>query len=157
MERREYNCGLEIKTPSSKKLIQGCIREVIDLHGAFSCCEFGLAEFKQLIYKPECRTQVLHHATVANLPYVLFVVAGETKVHYATLIQFPESKKTLMKGILRGVYHCSLKWAYTIPSGIEDPSSHVPDYREMIVSSKGYTISKECVCFTWIIWRSFCQ
>jgi len=86
MERREYNCGLEIKIPSSKKLIQGCIREAIDLHGAFSCCEFGSAEFKQLVYMPEYRTQVLHHATVANLPYVLFVVAGERKVHYATLI-----------------------------------------------------------------------
>ena len=49
MERREYDCGLEIETPSSKKLIQGCIREVIDSHGAFSCCEFGSAEFKQLV------------------------------------------------------------------------------------------------------------
>ena len=54
---------------------------------------------------------------------------------------------------LRGVYHCSLKWAFTIPSGIEDPSSHVPDFQETIVSSKGYTISKKCVCFSWIIWR----
>ena len=49
MERREYICGLEIETPSSKKLIQGCIREVINLHGAFSCCEFGSAEFKQRV------------------------------------------------------------------------------------------------------------
>ena len=47
----------------------------------------------------------------------------------------------------------SLKWAYTIPSGIEDPTSHLPDFQETIVSSKGYTISKECVCFNWIIWR----
>jgi len=86
IERREYNCGLEIKTPSSKKVIQGCIMEAVDLHGTFSCCEFGSSEFKQLVYKPEYRTQVLHHATVANLPYILFVVAGETKVRYATLI-----------------------------------------------------------------------
>ena len=122
IERREYNCGLEIKTPSSKKLIQGCIREAVDLHGAFSCCEFSTTEFKQLVYKPEYRSQVLHHATVANLPYILFVVAGETKVLYATLIQFPEAKKTVMKGILRGVYSRSLKWAYTIPLNKEDPS-----------------------------------
>ena len=105
IDRREYTCGLEIKTPSSKKLIQGCIREAVDWHGAFSCCEFGLSEFKQLVYKPEYWTQVLHHATVANLPYILFVVAGETKLHCATLIQFPEAKMTMMKGLLQSVYN----------------------------------------------------
>ena len=55
--------------------------EAIELHGAFSSCEFGSPEFKHLVYKPEYRTQVLHHAVVANLPRVLFVVAGQTKVH----------------------------------------------------------------------------
>ena len=57
--------------------------------------------------------QVLHHATVTNLRYILFVVAGTTKVHYAVLICFPDAKVAIMKGLLSGIYNRSLKWAYT--------------------------------------------
>ena len=86
MDCRRYNCGLEFKTPSSKKIIQEKIKKGLDLYGPFSQCEFGTQAFKQLVYMPEYWTQVLHHTTVANLKYVLFVVAGTTKVHYAVLI-----------------------------------------------------------------------
>ena len=86
MDRCCYNGGLEIKTPSSKKIIQEKIKKGLDLYGPFSQCEFGTQAFKQLVYKPEYWTQVLHHTTIANLKYVLFVVAGTTKVHYAVLI-----------------------------------------------------------------------
>ena len=53
MDRRKYNCGLEIKTPSSKKIIQETIKKSLDLHGSFSQCKFGSSAFKQLVYKPE--------------------------------------------------------------------------------------------------------
>jgi hypothetical protein len=110
MDGKNYNCGLEIKTPSSKKILQHQVRQGIDLFGTFSQCEFGSDAFRQLVYKPEYRVQVFHHALVTNLTYILFVVAGATKVHYAVLIRFPEDKLGVMKGLLTRIYTRSLKW-----------------------------------------------
>ena len=56
-EDKEISCGLEIKTPSSKKIVNS-LREVKNLQGMFSACEFGSVTFKQLVYKP-----VLHAGT----------------------------------------------------------------------------------------------
>ncbi len=123
------------------------------MHGPFSRCEFGTDAFKQLVYKPEYRTQVLHHAVVANLKYVLFVVAGTTKVHYAVLIRFPEDKLAIMRGILTRVYHRSLKWAYTTAWTTNDPASVMPSFREDVISSKSYPITRDCVVFSWCIWK----
>jgi hypothetical protein len=53
VERRNYSCGLEIKTQFNKKFIQVKIRQCVDLHSAFSYCDFGGSVLKQLIYKPE--------------------------------------------------------------------------------------------------------
>ena len=39
MDHRCYNCGLEIKTPSSKKVIQEKIKKALDLYGPFLQCE----------------------------------------------------------------------------------------------------------------------
>jgi hypothetical protein len=152
-ELQEYNCGLEIKTPSSKQLMQTKIRQNIDLYGCYSQCEFGSEAFKQLVYKPEYRVQVLHHAVVANLKYVLFVVAGETKVQYAVLIRFPDSKLTTMKGILSGIYHRSLKWAYTTAWTTEQPLTSIPPFREDIISPKSYPITRDSILFSLIIWK----
>ena len=58
--------------------------------------------------------QVLHNATVATLMYILFAVAGATKVHYAVPICFPDAKVAITKGFLSGIYNRSLKWAYTM-------------------------------------------
>jgi hypothetical protein len=147
IERRKYNCGLEIKTPSSKKIIQETVKKGLDFYGPYSQCEFGSCAFTQLVYKPEYRTQVLHHATIANLKYVLFVVAGTTKIHYAVLIRFPEVKLTIMRGILAGIYQRSLKWAYT--SATVSPLSIIPTFCEEVISS----ITTDCIVFSWIIWK----
>ena len=69
-EYPQFNCGLEIKTPSSRKLVRRTISCLKELHGTFSTCTFGDDKFKQLVYKAGYRTQVLHHATVANLGYI---------------------------------------------------------------------------------------
>ena len=153
MDNENFNCGLEIKTPSSKKILQQQVCQCVDLYGTFSHCDFGSAAFKKLVYKPEYRVQVLHHATVVNLKYVLFVVAGTTRIHYAILIRFPESKLTTMKRLLCDIYNRSLKWAYTISSLSDNIESHIPDFREDIVSSKSYPITKDCVHFGLIIWK----
>ena len=50
IERRKYNCGLEIKTPSSKKIIQETVKKGLDLYGPYSQCEFGSCAFTQLVY-----------------------------------------------------------------------------------------------------------
>ena len=120
-------------------------------------CEFGTVAFKQLVYKLEHWAQVLHHALVANLQYVLFVAAGTTKVHYAVLIRFPEQKLTCMRGILSGVYQRSLKWAYTSTWTGNDPGSIMPPFRADVISSKSYPITKESIFFVWLIWRNLLQ
>ena len=97
-------CGLEIKTPSSKKLIDKVINPMKELYGAFSLCEFGDTKFKRLVYKPEYRTQVTHHAVTGDLDYVLFVVESKTIFQYATLSYFPRHKRLTFLGILKGVY-----------------------------------------------------
>jgi hypothetical protein len=152
MERKNYNCGLEIKTPSSKKILQHQVRQGIDLFGTFSQCEFGSDQFRQLVYKPEYRVQVFHHALVTNLRYILFVVAGATKVHYAVLIRFPEDKLGVMKGLLTRIYTRSLKWAYHTSGSVSNVTSTIPDFREDVVSSRSYPITKENVFFNWILW-----
>jgi hypothetical protein len=70
--------GLEIKTPPGLKVLLRKIRPALDLHGCFSRCSFGVATCKVLVYSVAYRFQVLHHATVANLNYILFVVTDET-------------------------------------------------------------------------------
>lgn len=153
LDHQNYNCGLEIKTPSSKKILQQQVRQCVDLYGTFSQCEFGSAAFKKLVYKPEYRVQVLHHAAVVNLKYILFVIAGTTKIHYAILIRFPESKLMTMKRILCDIFNRSLRWVYTISSLSDDIKSHIPDFREDIVSTKSYPITKDSVHFALIIWK----
>ncbi len=133
LDHPQYNCDLEIKTLSSKKIIQDTIKKCIDVHSQFSQCEFGTPAFKQLVYKPEYRTQVLHYATVANLKYVLFVVAGTTKVHYAVLIQFPKEKPTCLRSIHSSVYQQSLKWAYTNAWTSNDSGSCMSLFHEDVI------------------------
>ena len=122
---QDYNCGLEVKTPSSEHLLLTKIRQCSDL---FSHCKFGSEAFKQLVYKLEYHVRVLHHAVVANQEYVLFVVAGETKVQYAVLIRYPDSKLTTMKSILSGIHHRSLKWAYTTAWMTDPPETSIPAF-----------------------------
>jgi hypothetical protein len=100
---------------------------------------------------PEYWMQVLHHATVANLKYVLFVVGGSTKAHYTIPIQFPDHKLTSMRGILSGVYQQSLKWTCTSAWTGNNPGSVIPAFREDVISSKSYLITKDFIVFTWII------
>ena len=148
IDRQNYHCGLEIKTPSSKKL-QNIIRSSIDLYGSFLQCEFGSLAFKKLVYKPEYRVQVLHHAAVANLKYILFVVAGSTKVHYSVLIRFPDSKISLLKSILSGVYHRSRKWTYTTAWVSNDLRACIPNFREEVVLQSLTLLRKTLWFFLW--------
>lgn len=89
---------MEIKTPSSKKLVQGCIREAINLHGPFSVCRFWFFTIQAIGLQDRIRikTQHLHHVAVSNLPYFSFIVLGQAKIQYATLIRFHESEATVM-------------------------------------------------------------
>lgn len=80
---------------------------------------------------PEYCVQVLYYATVSNMKYIVIVVAGLTKVHYAVLVMFPDVKLTVMKRILSGIYNKNLKWAYTTAMISNDLDSSIPDFRGM--------------------------
>ena len=97
--------------------------------------------------------QVFHHALVANFIYVLFVVAGATRVHYAVLIRFPDNKLSVMQGLLTRIYNRSLKWAYNSSESSNDLSVSLPEFREDVVSSKSYPVTRENVLFFFILWK----
>ena len=50
-------------------------------------CKFGDSIFKECIHNSSYRVQVLHHASVLNLPYMLFVVASATRVTYSVMVE----------------------------------------------------------------------
>ena len=61
------NCGLEIKTQSSKKVIRNKILPAIELGGIFSNCEFGYSMFKVLVYDVGYRVQLLHITIIPDV------------------------------------------------------------------------------------------
>ena len=97
-----------------------------DLAGTFLTCKFGSTTFKALVYDVGYRVQLLHHATVANLDHILFVVASEAGVRYATLVHMPNCKRATYLGILDGIYERCLKWAYEEACESDDLISHIP-------------------------------
>ena len=145
------NCGLEIKTPSSKKVIRNKILPAIELGGVFSNCEFGDSMFKVLVYNVGYRVQLLHHVTVANLDHILFVVASERGVRYATLVHFPHNKRDTYRGFLDGIYNRCLKWAYEDAWESDDPIAHIPDVRQEVISSSSYPIDKDSIAVGYCI------
>ena len=75
------NYGLEIKTPTGHKVVQGKVMPGKELYGALSTYVFGDNTLNQLVYDFSYMLHVLHHATVANLDYMLFEVTIETRRH----------------------------------------------------------------------------
>ena len=147
------NCGLEIKTPSGAKVLREKVMPAKDLYGTFSTCEFGSQQFKTLVYDSAYRVQVLHHATAANLSHVLFVVASETGIRYATLVHIPKNKRLTYLSILQGVYERCLKWAYEDAWESDDPVAHIPVIRPDVISSSNYPIDEDCIVVAYCIWK----
>lgn len=145
-----FHCGLEVKTITNKRLKRK-FDLVEQLCGRFSHCDFGDNNFKLLVWDPKYRTQLLHHATVVDLDYVLFVVANESTIRYATLVYIPEVKRNTYREILVGVFQRSLKWAH-FPFG-NDPLSRIPRFRESAVSSASYPVDKVSLCYNIIVWQ----
>jgi len=82
------------------------------------------------------------------------VVAGTTKVLCAVLIRIPEQKQTYMRRILADVYQKCLKWAYTAALASNNPETIIPEFQEDVASSKSFPMTKDCVVFSMIIWKS---
>lgn len=143
-------CGIEIKTPSATQLLR---TKIYPKKGKHINCTFGDETFHEYVYKPEYRTETLHEATTANLDYILFVVADECRVVYSTLIHFPSNKRRVYLGILEGIYDRTLSWAYTLAWESNDPTTHIPKFRRQMVSSSSYPVGRDCLCFTFIMWK----
>ena len=149
----KIHIGIEIKTPSSKALLQK-LRSYVSMHGhMYFECWFGDHLFQQLVYDPQYRVQVLHHATVCMFSDILFVVADESQVIYAVWIRFKEKKKKIYTGILKDVYEKELAWAYTDAWASATPQSHIPQFESNKVYCPCYKIQEEDVLFHYCIWR----
>lgn len=145
-----FHCGLEVKTIVSKKLTRK-FDMVKHVCGDFSLCDFGDNNFQLLVWDPKYRTQLLHHATVVDLDYMLFVVASETTIRYATLVYIPETKQTTYREILRGIYERSMKWVY-VPI-VTNQKFRIPYFRESAVSSSSYPVDSLSLCFNIFLWK----
>jgi hypothetical protein len=99
----------------------------------------------ELVYKPEYRTQILHHAAVCDFDEVLFVVANEFKPVYSILIKVLPRQKTAWKNLVRDyIYEKSLKWAYTDTwLGSTNPERFIPSFQDSVISRAGYSIDAD--------------
>ena len=152
---REQHAAVEIKSPTSDEM-QRHVQEMRDLFGEFTRCHMGDATFEALVYKPQYRAQVLHHAAVCNLSEVLFIVANEFKPIYATLITFSHAQRCTYLSIVKDcVYEKSLKWAYTSSwNDADHPEDHFPEFREAAISTQAHSVENDCVLFHYVMWRS---
>ena len=122
------NVVLEIKTLSSKEKLRMARRLRDDNGDSFFECQLGSDTFKNLVYDPKYRVQVLHHGAACDLLDVVFVVADDHKVIYSTWITITCKQLETFKLILLLVYDADLKWAYTGAWNATDPSEHIPDF-----------------------------
>ena len=123
--------------------------------GQYSHCDFGDDDFKHLVWDPKYRTQLLHHATVVDLDCVMFVVASESTIQYATLVYIPDAKRHTYREILRGIFERSMKWVH-FPLGT-NPQTRIPSFRESVVSSSSYPIDRSSLCYNVIIWKTLIE
>ena len=124
-----------------------------NLHGTFSTCDFGDAAFHQLVFDNKFKMQVMHHAAVCKFDHILFVVASETGVRYATLVHVPLAKRLLYMVMLKCVYSRTLKVFHVDAWNSDDPMTQMPDFRQEVVSSSKYPIDKESLCYNFIVWK----
>jgi hypothetical protein len=72
-----------------------------------------------------------------------FIVATQTKVQYATLIYFPSTKLMVMRS--------NFITFMTVQSS-NDPTKHIYELTEAIVSSSSYPTNHKSICYVCIIW-----
>jgi hypothetical protein len=127
--------GLEIKTPTGSDKRELVLR-LRDEFGEYTESTLGNDIFKALVYEPNYRVQVLHHAVVCGFEKVLFVVANEYKPIFSTLISFTTSQKQSYQSLLMEIYYRDLSWAYTTAwNDSRNPEHHVPHFRQRAVST----------------------
>jgi hypothetical protein len=148
----EKHAGLEIKTPTGKEW-RGLVKTHQSHFGTFLRCKCGADDFQLLVYKPEYRTQLMHHATAANLDHVFFVVANENRPIYSLMISFTAEQRQTFLGILMGIYNRGLSWAYTDAWDNADPTNDIPGFREDVISKSSYHIDEDTVVFQYVLWK----
>ena len=124
-----------------------------NLHGTFSTCDFGDVAFHQLVFDNKFKMQVMHHAAVGKFDHILFVVASETGVRYASLVHVPLAKRSLYMRMLKCVYSRTLKVFHVDAWNSDDPMTQMPTFRQEVVSSNRYPIDKESLCYNFIVWK----
>jgi hypothetical protein len=147
------HAGLEIKTPTGSAKRELVMR-LRDEFGEYTESTLGDDLFKALVYEPNYRVQVLHHAAVCNFEKVLFIVANEYKPIFSTLISFTTSQKQIYKSLLMEIYYRDLSWAYTTAwNDAKNPENHVPQFRQRAVSTSSFGTDQEVLLFQYALWR----
>lgn len=109
------------------------MKQVKDLHSIILSSVFASEKVRYMVQEPEYYTQIMHHATVSDVIYVLLIVAAQTKVQYATMTYFPSTEWIVMRSIFHDMYGSTLKRTYVNAQESNDPAQHISDF---IVISK---------------------
>lgn len=123
--------ALEIKTMTKPNTVNKA-RTIAEAHGIFVRCEFNDDIFLATVPDIGHRAQVLHHAYAFGVRNVLYLVANETELIHAVLVQFDDASLRTWESIL-DKYQNLLQWAHT--------DGQFPD-------CDGYDIDRHCAQVT---------
>ncbi|GBG16336.1 Hypothetical Protein FCC1311_118112, partial [Hondaea fermentalgiana] len=115
---------LEIKT----KVASRTLSESSHLgrkYGIYVHCIVGSPAWFDLVPK-EHRGQLLHQASVFDVPFGVYCVGSTRKIMYVVLIQYPAHVRAKWLSAFEDVERRFLNWAYVDSSGSEAPS--IPEY-----------------------------
>lgn len=94
---------VELKTPGghvSRKNAEAVAAEVDATGNMIILCSFGDDVFKKVTSNSGCRVQMIHHSTMLQLEFGLFVVLHGGKMRVVLLVHFPAMKRRACEVIL---------------------------------------------------------
>ena len=134
---------IELKTMTTASTIRQAKQRV---EHKVDRCQLGDAKFKRIVREPGYRLQTLHHATVYQLRYVVFVVASGTAIINVLLIDVAESKRRIWEQLLDDYTLQHLQPIYG--------DCGLPRMEEKNLSNGSYRIEPETVQVTLALWRA---
>ena len=126
-DQSNFHIGLEIKTPSSKKILDK-VRTYRDAMGTTFTCNLGNDLFHSLVYDQDYKVQILHHAAVCGFNSILFVVADSVKIIYCVWVNISDLQRQNYISTLEITYDDALKWAFEGAFTANDPKSEIPEF-----------------------------
>lgn len=134
----------EIKTftkPETIREVEEAVAEPV------TYCKFGDATFKWIVQRLGYHVQVIHHAMVLQVDYVLFTSACPNHIINCLLVECPKAKRDCYESILRDYKVQHLKPIY-------ENGEDLPKMSERSLSKGSYIVEFETVLLNLALWRA---